>query len=403
MPETVIHTRLNRARVILATAIFILLALLAGLVYLFYTLIRPAGIPRSDTTVDKLVWVRSMYGFGPAKDQQLRAPSSVAIAPNGDIYATDPMRARIMVFRSDGTFKRLLHTAGGGTRKGMFIRPESIDIDESGDVYIADSWANKIIVFDSEGAFAREWPTDTQARGVACADGKVYVLGAGRVYVFDSRGRAISAFGARGPMPGQVDAYQGITARNGTVYVAESLNKRLQAFSESGTIEWTAPDGPAGRRGPTNQSAPDTRPAPVSSIDVQWDLPQDIVFDGRGRIVVIDAFRFEFVVVDPETGAPLEKYGEFGRQDGQMFYPTSVDYDPVRDWFVVADTNNDRVQIFRLPKSSDQSGAVVWRALASPYRYLAIPVGLTLCALLLGAWMVRRSARTIPVATSSDD
>lgn len=380
-----------RPRIFLGIAVVLLLVLLAVLVGMFYNLIKPTGLPGGTQGIDGMVWVRSMYGFGPTQDEQLRQPSSVAIAPNGDVYATDPMRARIMIFRADGTFRRLLHTGAGGTEEGQFIRPESIDIDESGDVYIADSWAGKIIVFDAEGGYSREWPVETQARGVHVSDGKVYVLDVGKVLVFDSQGEELGAFGSRGPAPGQIDAYQGVVQNNGVVYVAESFNKRLQAFDESGTVLWTVPDGTAARPGPRASA---TRTPSASASDAapghRWDLPQDLTVDARNRLVVVDAFQFEIAVVDPKTGKVQARYGEYGREEGQFFYPTSIDYDPVRDWFAVADTNNGRIQIVRIPDSANPGAATAWRAASSPFRYLAVPGLLFFMALGLGAWSARK-------------
>lgn len=388
----------NRTRILLAVAVVLLIGLLVALLMVFYKMIRPAGAPEADTTPDDMVWVRSIYGFGPAVDEQLKSPSSVAVAPNGDIYATDPTRARVMVFRPDGTFKRLIHTAGGGTTKGMFIRPESIDVDDAGLLYIADSWAKKIIVFDSAGRFVREWPTEQQARGVNVVGDKVYVLDVGRVLIFDKQGKLLSAYGQRGPAPGMIDAYQGITARAGTVFVAESFNKRLQTFDQRGKSVWAVPGGVAGRGGPSSRKSSGLDESASKAVpNHRWDLPQDLIFDAMGRLVVVDAFQFELAVVDPKTGKVQASYGEYGHNDGQFYYPTSIDYDPQRDWFAVADTGNNRIQIVRVPGSSNPNAAVLWRALSSPYRYLALPLFLLVLALLIAAvsaWRLRRRART---------
>jgi DNA-binding beta-propeller fold protein YncE len=375
---------------VLGTVIALLVVLLVVLVGIFVRLLQPVGVPAGSEETPGLEWVRSMYGFGPSAQEQLLSPSSVAIAPNGEIYATDPIRARIMVFRPDGVFSRLLQTGKGGAGEGQFIRPESISIDGNGDVYIADSWAKKIIVFDAAGKYLREWPVDQMARGVYAADGKVYVLDVGHVIVFDSKGEELANFGTRGREPGQIDAYQGIVAKDGVIYVADSFNKRIQAFTETGTVIWSVPSGT--RRGSvmTTSSAQGDGSGSKAVPGHAWDLPQDLVFDARGRLIVVDAFRFEIAVVDPKTGKVQATYGEYGREDGQFYYPTSIAYDPARDWFAVADTQNNRVQIVRIPGSGAVVTAPVWSALSSPYRYLAIPAVVLVLALAFAVWMAVR-------------
>lgn len=368
----------NQTRWVLSVVVILLIALLAVLVALFVNLLQPVGLPVSSAPAasKEMQWVRSLYGFGPSAAEQLRSPSSVAIAPNGDIYATDPIRSRIMIFSADGTPKGILASATPGVGEGQFTRPESIDISQNGDVFIADSQAKKVIVFNRDKQYVREYPVDEMARGVYEADGKVYVLDAGHVIVFDEQGERLSSFGTRGKKPGQIDAYQGIAVRDGSIYIADSYNRRIQAFDESGTLLWAAPLT-------TTQPATDTATG-------SWDLPQDLTFDGKGQLVVVDAFTFQLVVVDPKNGDRVNAFGEFGRQDGQFFYPTSVAYDARRDWFAVADTQNNRVQVVRLPESNKQPAqASLWRIASSPYRYLAPPALVLLLAVLfsaLSAW-----------------
>lgn len=392
---------IKRTRLVLTIAIALLGIMLVALVVVFVRLLTPFT-PAEAAEKSEMEWVRSMYGFGPAADQQLQSPSSVAIAPNGDVYATDPVRARVMVFRPDGTFRRLLHTGRGGTGRGQFIRPESIDIDRNGDIYIADSWAKKIIVFDEDGVFSREWPVDVQARGVSVAEDRVYVLDQGKVLIFGTDGTRHGSFGTRGAAKGQIDGYQGIVARGGTIYVADSFNKRLQSFSENGTVSWVVPEGAAARSGPKRMTSRVGDGSGAKELPAhRWDLPQDLVFDGRGRLIVVDAFNFEIAVVDPKTGLVSRSYGAFGRFDGEFFYPTSIDYDPARDWFAVADTQNNRVQIVRIPDSAPVNASAAWRALSSPYRYLAIPALMLVAALVLAGLTARRIVRerAVPVGT----
>ncbi len=362
-------------RGILIAAVLVLLGMLVALGFLFVKAETPPGVQIIEDT--GMEWVRSIYGFGPSAEEQFAHPYSVAIGSNGDMYATDPERARILVFARGGDFKRIVHTGAGGTAQGMFQRPESIALDPQDNLYIADSWANKVIVFDPQGEFVREWKTPGQPRGIAVDGGQVYVLGEGRVLVYNLAGAELRQFGTRGKKPGQIDAYQGIEVRNGRVYIADSYNRRIQAFDTQGTLAWSNP----------------STTTPVASIDsshvadatsaVLWDLPQDLTFDGKGNLVVADAFRFQLVVVDPDNGSIIGAYGDVGATDGEFYYPTSVAYDPDRDWFVVADTQNQRLQVVRLPGTTDSPLLPSARRIeASPWRYVVAPViGLVLLLL----------------------
>jgi len=384
----------NRTRWVLTLVVILLVALLAVLVALFVSLLRPVGLPSAAPAAkaDVMEWVRSLYGYGPSAAEQMLSPSSVATAPNGDVYVTDPTRSRILIFAADGTPKGMLKSETPSIHMGSFIRPEALDIAENGDVFIADSQAKKVIVFNRNKEFVREYPVDQMARGVYAADNKVYVLDVGKVIVFDVGGRRLSAFGSRGKLPGQIDAYQGIAARNGTIYVADSYNKRIQAFDESGTLLWA-------RSNTTSSTA--------TGEEEGWDLPQDLTFNGKGELVVVDAFTFDLTVVDPKTGARGKSYGGFGRADGEFYYPTSVAYDERRDWFVVADTQNNRVQVVRLPDSAATPiSATAWRILSSPYRYLGPPACVLLLAVAFAAWsawsMLRGRTTTSAGSTSSE-
>lgn len=389
-------------RIILGIVISLLVLILVGLGVVFFRVLTPPGkqatVSGGGQTVEALTWVKSMYGFGPAEDEQLLAPSSVAIAPDGRIFVTDPVRSRIMVFNTGGAFSRLLHTGAGGTQKGMFARPESIACDDEGNVYVADSWANKIIVFNSAYEFVREWPVDVQARGVAIAGNEVFVLDVGKVIIFDNEGRKLGSFGTRGSDPGQIDAYQGVASDGERIYVADAFNQRIQAFDKRGRLLWAQParrglrigDKDTGKT-PSGLSMGNTDTGDQQRV-LDYDLPQDITFDAAGRLVVVDAFTFQLIVVDPKTGKILDRQGTFGSNDGEFFYPTSVAYDAQRDWFAVADTRNNRVQIVRIPGSGGGAGTTIARLLTSPYRYCAVPIGMLLLALVFSV-LTGRAAR----------
>jgi DNA-binding beta-propeller fold protein YncE len=407
---------------LLIAAILILSGVLAFLAWLFLELQPPAPPQIGERQDEGFEWVRSIYGFGDSGDEQLYAPTSVAIGPQGNIYVTDPTRSRVLLFTPEGAYKGIVHTGVGGTGEGQFIRPESIDVDEQNQLYIADSWANKIVVYDVDGNYLREWPILGQARGVDVVGEEVFVLSMGRVFVFDRTGIPLLEFGRRGGEPGQIDAYQGVTADEERIYVADSFNRRIQAFDREGELVWARPlyggesealfaveDTPSVEpTGSGGEEAGAEEGAEDGTDEFAWDLPQDLTFDAAGRLVVVDAFRFELVVVDPQTGDVIASHGGFGREDGSFYYPSSVAYDPSADWFAVADTENHRVQIVRVEGSGGGIVQVVNRLNTSPNRFVIYPllVPLVLLLLILVVWLIRRIAgrrRAARLAAGAED
>ncbi len=141
--------------------------------------------------------------------------------------------------------------------------------------------------------------------------------------------------------------------------------------------------------------------------DDALQLPLGLTVDGAGRVVVIDMYDCAMAVFDPKTGKFIGKYGDYGAEDGQFFYPVSVSYDSGRDWFTVADALNRRVQIVRIPGSSAGLAAgvaaTVGRAMAGPLRACWFPLLLLLIAVaafVIVHFVRRRRAATRPMSRS---
>jgi hypothetical protein len=97
--------------------------------------------------------------------------------------------------------------------------------------------------------------------------------------------------------------------------------------------------------------------------------------------VVVDAFKYAIIVLDGATGQKVAEYGDFGPEDGFFDNPSAIAYDPARDYFVVADTQNNRLQVVRLPGSSKSPVvAAVVRAADRPIWVLGLPVAFLLVA-----------------------
>jgi DNA-binding beta-propeller fold protein YncE len=110
----------------------------------------------------KVLMILGKEGVAGTGPDAFDRPTSVAVAPNGDIFVSDghaPNKygtARVVKFSKDG---RLIKSWGGkGSGPGEFDEPHDIFVGGSrGWVYVADRRNNRIQVFDQDGSFIAAW------------------------------------------------------------------------------------------------------------------------------------------------------------------------------------------------------------------------------------------------------
>jgi DNA-binding beta-propeller fold protein YncE len=231
-------------------------------------------------------------------DRQYRNPASVAIDGDGFVYVADNSNNRIQVFSSGGAAIRSLGSHGfdpGSSRRvaarGRFNNPMGLAI-AGGAVFVADQrndrgesvtlhgWflhrfgrrgsrparfvapyaaatsGDEVLFVDQGnyrierfsrsgrylGQFGRfgDFPGGfVLARGIAVSplDGSIYVsdLRRAKILVFTRRGRFKFEFGTPGTGPGDLHEPLGIDFdARGRLYVANSLNRRVERFSANG-------------------------------------------------------------------------------------------------------------------------------------------------------------------------
>lgn len=357
--------RSNRVRVVLGVILALLVLLLGVLAWFIVRVVQPAGSPKGGSLPRGLEWVRSIYGYGPRKDQQFTAGlQHVAIAADGTIWASDGPAKRVLGFNPDGSYKGIL------SAPGKMIRPAGLAIAENGDIFVGDFGAYQVVVFSPDGKLLRSWKTPPPYQ-LAVRNGRVVLATSEGFSVYTTDGEPVAKFGSRGKADDQVDLPQGVViGDDGTVYVADTHQGRLKAFSPSGKLLWAG--------------AVETGSAAPGGMPMQ--LPFGMTFDGAGRLILVDPFAFQIFVAEPgKKGAIVARYGDSGQRDGLFFYPTGIAYDSSRDWFAVADSANKRLQIVRIPGSSTFGVLqALRRAAVGPVWICAIPLALLLLALVVG-------------------
>lgn len=401
--------RRRRARITVMVAVLIILLLLtAGVMYTVIRVLQPAGsqVVKSEGGGEGFEWVRSIYGWGPSADQQFKNPGTVAVGPDGAIYTEYVLGDQILVFNPDGSFRRSI--GPGSMMAGSpspLQRPSSVDVDVNGDVYVSDLVAGKVFVFAPEGNLIRAIETGP-ARTVTVHKDRLYIGLEGTVEIRDKKGEVVSTIGKRGFGKDQFNSPDSIAvAEDGTFYVSDSLNGRIKAYSKDAQLLWVFPSYGAEAKPVTGNLAGST--SRDASGNTEFQLPRGITLDAKGRLLVVDAFEYNVSIVElkKDGATTLESFGKEGATDGSLFYPSDIAFDAERDWVVVADSNNNRLQIFRIRGTGGESGiaAAYRRANLGPVWICAIPFGLLFLLALLLLIFRRRRRESDQVVKDEDE
>jgi hypothetical protein len=252
---------------------------------------------------------------------------------------------------------------------------------------------DRVQVFAADGAplgmFGIPEPTDIDYRDQSMVVGAI----AGFAVIDAETGEPLTVTGTRGNGIDQFDTVGGVAlGADGTVYAVDTFNNRLVALTQEGDRLWTVVTGHPANDVTVGVSGAEMSASRTTTAPADLQLPADVTVDGNGRLVVIDSFDFSIAVFNSEDGSLVSKYAAFGSQDGQFRYPSSISYDAGRDWFVVADTGNARVQIVRIPGAAPfELGAAARRTLSGPLRACCAPLLLLLILLVL--FIVQRARK----------
>ena len=188
-------------------------------------------------------FIRQWGTMGEA-DGQFNHPYDVAISRANEVFVTDRDNFRVQAFSTSGEFRRKWGTEGNGERQ--FNAPTAIAVSSDNEVYVSDEYDHRIQVFTTSGTFRRQWGTQGSNTGlfeapvgIAIRDKEIFVSDQfnHRIQVFTPNGQFLRQWGKEGRGMGQFALPAGLAvAQNGTIYVSDRDNFRIQAFK---TVEAT--------------------------------------------------------------------------------------------------------------------------------------------------------------------
>jgi len=286
--------------------------------------------------VDRRNRLRLMLTGERLQGRSMPKPFDVA-ACKGRIYVSDTVAGRVFVF--DPVEGRSFEI--GVRRPGNLAKPMGLDVDAACNLYVADISQSRIVVYDRDGEYrtamgGQEMFERLSYVAVDQAGERVYAVDTGGVRSQDHRVRVFAAdsgehlfdFGTRGVGEGEFNLPRGVAvAPDGTVYVVDSANFRVQAFDRDGNFLHTF--GSIGRQ------------------LGQFARPKGIATDPEGRVYVVDTSFGNFQIFDAEANLLLF-VGDRGNTGGPAEYmlPNGIGVDEDGRVYVV-DQFYSKIDIYR--------------------------------------------------------
>ncbi len=315
---------------------------------------KPQELPRWPLPPEKarVKFVRSFYNedqlrkgfalgamrlFVPASpDAEVKQPTGLALSPDEKI-----------LFVSCASASRVLRVDLAKGRMGVFAteegkRPSSpfgVAVDGAGNVFVSDTAQNAIWVYGPGGEFLRRFGTDRLDRPAGLALDRrrqlLYVVaGSGvrseahRVEVFSLGGDHVRTIGKRGAGPGEFNFPANLTvAKDGSLYVVDMLNFRVQIFDPEGQL--------AGMFGTIGAGQPGT-----------FDKAKSVALDTFGNVYVVDSQQGWVQVFNPKF-QPLMAFGGRFKATGYFLLPTDIVIDS-KNTIYVADFAKGTVNEYQL-------------------------------------------------------
>lgn len=257
----------------------------------------------------------------------LRAPEGVACDDRGAVVVADTGNRRLVTYTwKDGSLE-----GGTALRMPQLTHPVRLQIDSKGFVLVLDRRARKILRVDASGAYAGALEPKGTSGTVTPAAFKLDA--ADTAYVLDVVARKVVVIAADGrvtrelPLP---DGARGLTDlavdAGGKVYLVDAVTAILYAAE------------------PSEKGFKAISPSMKDRIS----FPGYLTVDGRGRLFVVDQ-NGNAVVRMGTDGSFQGRDLAWGAADGALDYPAQLCVTGGGD-VLVADRNNDRVQVFALPR-----------------------------------------------------
>jgi DNA-binding beta-propeller fold protein YncE len=297
------------------------------------------GFRQEGQTVSSLL-------FGKSEKGKIIKPVAIVTGKDGRMAIADQGRKGVHLYLPVSQEYHFIASADGN----MIQSPVGVAFDDLGNLYVTESLLNKILVFDTRGDFHSAITMAGNAP-LKRPTGIVFSSHDKQLYVSDTLGHQILVFyenrhfvtqlASRGESMGALNFPTHIAVdKKGSIYIVDSMNFRAQIYSPT-TSKWFM----FGTHG--NGSG-------------NFASPKGIDVDTNGVIYISEAL-FDAVQVFDNHGHYLLAVGSQGNGPGQFWMPSGLFIDP-KDRMYVCDTYNQRIQVFQIitnqPENNSEDGVM---------------------------------------------
>ena len=242
---------------------------------------------------------------------------------SGDYYITDPGIGSIFIYDANLGLK--------GEIKGLH-NPLGVAVDSLGYILVGNSGRGNIEIYDpANGDLLGEF-----GQGLVKMPNAITVDDLGNIYVTDSRQSTVIVFdsyyqlvrGIGRPGEGESELHFPVDAEiiGANIFVADQGHARIQVYGLDGSwIRSITFEGTPGQNCSWFTGVCEIPGTP------EFKRIQALAVDALGRLHVIDKLSAIGLIFDPQTGAFIDTYGEYGTEPGQLRIPMDV-------LFMAADT-----------------------------------------------------------------
>ena len=261
-----------------------------------------------------------------AAEVPLRAPEGVACDERGAVVVADTGNARLLTY----TWKDGALEGGTQVKVSQLTHPVRVQIDSKGFVLALDRRERRVVRLDASGKFAGYLEPRGASSPIAVSAFKLDASDA--VYLLDLAARRVVRVAA----DGRVEREIALPAAAGITDLAVDASRRIYLVDAVKAVVYAAEKGA-------------TAFQPLSeSLKSSMSFPTDLASDNHGKLYVVDQHGNAIVRLGVD-GKLQSRELATGWSDGALYYPAQVCLTGEGD-LVVADRNNNRVQIFAVSR-----------------------------------------------------